>query len=34
VRLLESVDELSMEDERLVLGTDPWGFDLLFTLDE
>lgn len=30
VRLLESVDESVIEDGRLVLGTDPWGFDLHF----
>lgn len=30
LRLVESVDESSREGDRLVLGTDPWGFDLYF----
>jgi heat shock protein HslJ len=30
LRLIESVDEVAVEGGRLVLGTDPWGFDLYF----
>lgn len=30
VRLLGSVDQPDLDGERLVLGTDPWGFDLVF----
>lgn len=30
LRLIGSVDEASRDGERLVLGTDPWAFDLDF----
>ena len=30
LRLIRSVDEAAVEGGRLVLGTDPWGFDLYF----
>ena len=30
LRLLGSVDEVAADSGRLVLGTDPWGFDLKF----
>jgi heat shock protein HslJ len=29
-RLLESVDEVAVDNGRLVMGTEPWGFDLYF----
>jgi heat shock protein HslJ len=30
LRLIGSVDEVAADSGRLVLGTDPWGFDLYF----
>ena len=33
LRLIESVDEVAADSGRLVLGTDPWGFDLYFEPD-